>query len=202
VFDYSGSIKLRIDENMTFLKQGPLLMEEDAKTKYLIEAKITQTIDGTNTDSKVFRFQIGTPQVHVDQSQGGMITIQLQEIQRRTQEVLTSRELRFLTPRQTLDARMVDMINFGGSTEQGVNMPVRIYENTSANGGDGSNQLPLGPELEYVPQTPIPIKKAFDTLFENLSEAQATGGVFTDFYYDYDPIPDMSNGVYITGIGS
>ena len=186
--DNSGTLTLRIDENKTFIKTGPLLMEEDAKTKYLIECKITQSIGGSNVDSKVFRFQIGTPQVTVDQQSGGLLKIQLQEIQRRTQEVYTSRELRFLTPSQALDERLWDFRDFerswGYPTD---NKPVSIHTTST------SNKLPTSPELEYVPQSPISVKEALDRMFANLKQSQAAGGVLTDFYYDYDPATDIDD---------
>ena len=91
--DNSGTLTLRIDEKKTFIKTGPLFMEVDAKTKYLIECKITQVIDGTSTESKYWVFQIGTPSISVDKHSGALMTIQLQEIQRRTQEAFTSKVL-------------------------------------------------------------------------------------------------------------
>ena len=47
--------------------------------------------------------------------------------------------------------------------------------------------LPPAPELEYVPQSPTSIKSSIDNIFENLSEPSVLGGVFNDFYYDFDP---------------
>lgn len=189
--DNSGVLTLRIDEKKTFVKTGPLLMEENAKTKYLIEAYITQTINGTSTKGKVFMFQIGTPQVTVDSQQGGIMTIQLQEIQRRTQETFSSRELRFLTPKQALDQRVLDHNRFQGmdTNSPAGNRQVKIYL------VDENNKLPNSPELEYVPQSPVPIKRHFDDIFKNLKESQATGGSMIDFYYDFDPeVATVSSG--------
>ena len=116
--DNSGVLTLRVDDKKTFIKTGPLFMEENAKKKYLIEAYIAQTIGGTSVKGKVFMFQIGTPQITVDRQSGGMITIQLQEIQRRTQETLSSRELRFVTPAEALDARLLDFNRFQGLDDE------------------------------------------------------------------------------------
>ena len=185
--DNSGVLTLRVDDKKTFIKTGPLFMEESAKKKYLIEAYITQTIGGTSVKGKVFMFQIGTPQITVDRQSGGMITIQLQEIQRRTQETLSSRELRFLTPAQALDARLLDFNRFQGlDDESSGNKQVRIFTK--------ANRLPENPELEYVPQSPVTIKSHFDKMFKDLTESQATGGSMTDFYYDYDPDTTVGSG--------
>ena len=104
--DNSGRLTLRVDENKTFIKTGPLLLQEDAKTKYLIQAKITQSIDIDDdgdlddVDSKLFRFQLGTATVDVDERQGSIISLTLQEIQYAAREGFTSNELRFVTPRE------------------------------------------------------------------------------------------------------
>jgi len=190
--DNSGNIKLRIDEKKTFIKTGALFLEEDAKKKYLIEAKITQTINGTSTDSKTYRFQIGTPSISVDPSHGAMLTIQLQEIQRRTQEVFSSRELRFLTPKQALQERVFDFNYFEGFipyADDNEQVTISFTGSKSATPPTWSNKLPESPEMEYVPQSPVSIKSHLDSLFRNLTESQAVGGTMTDFYYDYDPDP-------------
>lgn len=185
--DNSGTLTLRIDEKKTFIKTGPLFMEEDAKTKYLIECKITQTIEGTSTESKYWMFQIGTPSISVDKQNGALLTIQLQEIQRRTQEVFTSRELRFLTPRQALSKRLADFQNFENSWgNPSGNKPVNVNINPTT-----GNNLPEAPELEYVPQIPTSIKSLLDGIFNGLAQSTSQGGVFTDYYYDYDPATDI-----------
>jgi len=192
--DNSGTLTLRIDEKKTFIKTGPLFMEVDAKTKYLIECKITQIINGTSTESKYWVFQIGTPSISVDKQNGALMTIQLQEIQRRTQESFTSKELRFVTPKQALSRRLADFYHFEGVWDSpSGNKPVFISID-SANG----NNLPESPELEYVPVVPITIKKSIDQILNGLAESTSAGGVFTDYYYDFDP----SNDIDKDGVGS
>jgi len=173
--DNSGNIKLRIDENKTFIKTGPLLLQEDAKTKYLIQAKITQTFsDGSQVVSKLFRFQLGTATVDVDERQGSMISLTLQEIQYAAREAFTSNELRFVTPREALNFRINDM---NQTQPSGVTFAI-----------GANNLLPTEPELEYVPQSPISVKTSVDEIFENLSQPEVIGGTFTDYYYDFDPV--------------
>jgi hypothetical protein len=170
--DNSGSIKLRIDELGTFIKTGPLLMEEDAKTKYLIECKIVQ---GANV-SKIFRFRLGTPTIDVDQNQGAMLQIKLQELQIATKEALSSAEYRFVTPYQVMNHRINDFNSFQNA---GVNLWM---------GNGFVNNLPNDGNLKqhYVPSAPRSFKALFDDVFENLAREDVTGGTFTDYYYDYD----------------
>lgn len=172
--DNSGRLTLRVDNEQTFLKTGPRLLNEDAKTKFLIEAKISQTISGSTVDSKVFRFFIGNVSLDVDSSNGSILSLTLQELQYRTKESFTSRELRFKSPNDALDNRVID---FNTDQVNGVNISL----------SSSNNKLPVQPELEYVPNNPQSIKQSFDQIVSQLSEAQAVGGVFNDFYYDFDP---------------
>lgn len=170
-----GVLKLRIDENKTFIRNGPLFMDEDAKTNYLIEAYIIQTDDtGVEVESKRFRFQLGTPSIDVDKNLASIMTISLQEIQYRLKESVTSRELRFVTPSNALASRIID---FNNHQVNGVNIISTV------------NNLPDIETLQqsYVPQSPQPLQILIDKIFENLSEPQVVGGVFKDFYYDFDP---------------
>ena len=170
-----GTLKLRMDEQMTFVNSGPLLMTQDAKKKYLIEAYIIQTDDdGSSIESKRFRFQIGTPSLDVDKNLGSVLTISLQEIQYRMKESVSSRELRFVTPKNALTARIIDFNN---------------HQVTGVNIISTNNKLPDVEQLQqsYIPNSPQTIHILIDKIFENLSEPQVVGGVFKDFYYDFDP---------------
>lgn len=172
----NGVLKLRIDENKTFLHTGPLLMNEDAKKKYLIEAYIIQSDDtGNNIESKRFRFQLGSPTIDVDKNMASILTITLQEIQYRMKEAVSAREIRFTTPKLALTGRLGDF-----NTHQS---PTGIALINSI------NKLPDVEDLQqnYIPQSPQTISILVDKIFENLSEPQVVGGVFKDFYYDFDP---------------
>ncbi len=123
---------------------------------------------------KLFRFQLGNVSVTSDAHQGGILSISLQEIQRRTQEAFGSRELRFVSPKSALTSRITD---FNSDQVNGVNILPSLAN------------MPELPQLEYIPQTAKSYKSLFDGIFENLSTSQAVGGLFTDYYYDYDPHP-------------
>jgi len=176
----SGRLTLRVDELKTFISTGPILVDEDAKTKYLIEAQIIQTDPdfGPDLEGKVFRFQIGTPTIDVDKNMGSILTITLQEIQYRIKEAINARELRFVTPAEAFALRLIDFNNHQVGAES-IGM---IF-------GAVGNKLPVAPELSYIPQSPQTIQQLFDDIFKRLEEPQVSGGVFADFYYDFDPSP-------------
>lgn len=174
----SGTIKLRIDEQKRFIQTEPVLVDEDAKTKYLIEVRIKQRnpAGGADLEGKIFRFQLGSPSIDVDKGVA-LLTISLQEIQFRVKEVVSSRELRFISPNTAFSSRIIDF----NSDQAGTGVTLITTPTL--------NKLPTAPLLEYIPQSPKPIITLLDDIVSAISEATVTGGTFTDFYYDYDPNP-------------
>lgn len=181
----SGVLTLRIDEDKTFINSGPILVDENGKRDYLIEAYIEQRdpTDPTNTNlitSKKFRFQLGSPSIEVQEGYGAILSITLQEIQYRMKESHTSRELRFLSPYDAVFQRVNDFNNYQGGSASG---GVEILFSPSDNNLPKSDTL----QLSYIPQSPQEIQKLIDDVFNGLSESQASGGVFKDYYYDFEP---------------
>ena len=80
----NGNLKLRVDEHKTFLLKRtigsvntPVLVDENAKNKYLVEAKISQTdSDGNTVEGKLFRFAISSTTIDLDQTMGAILTLQ------------------------------------------------------------------------------------------------------------------------------
>jgi hypothetical protein len=172
----SGSLKLRIDEKGTFIRTGPKLMSEEAKEKYLIEAYIIQKDEnGSDVESKRFRFQLGSPNLDTSKELGQILTISLQEIQYRLRETVSSRNLRFVTPYQALNARIIDF----NSHQAGSGYLISV----------GLNNLPDVENLQqnYIPQGAKRMDALIDDIFNGLEEPQALGGLFKDFYYDFEP---------------
>lgn len=180
----SGVLSLRVDESKTFINTGPILVDENAKRDYLIEAYIEQRdpAGGSIQKGKVFRFQIGSPSIDVQEGYGAILSITLQEIQYRLKETVTSRELRFLTPSKALQQRINDFNNHQG----GVGIQIALTQ----------NKLPFADtlQLSYIPQSPQDIQKLIDNILNGLSEPNVGGGVFKDFYYDFDPSGDAISG--------
>lgn len=173
----SGSIKLRIDEKKTFLQSGPKLLSSEAREKYLIEAYIIQDDENGNpVESKRYRFQLGSPMIDTSKEMGTIMTISLQEIQYRLKESVSSREIRFKTPKQALNSRIID---FNNHQVNGINILI----------DDTTNLLPDVENLQqnYLPQGARPIQSLIELIFDRLEEPQTTGGVFKDFYFDFDP---------------
>lgn len=173
-----GSLKLRIDEKKTFLQTGPILLSQEARDRYLIEAYIVQEdSNGSQIESKRFRFQLGSPNIDTSKEMGGVLTISLQEIQYRMKEAVSSRELRFVTPYEALVERLLDF-----NRHQNGSNSIQLAL--------GDNKLPNVENLQrnYLPQGAKPIQNLMEEIFDGLEEPQSLGGVFKDFYFDFDPM--------------
>ena len=98
----AGVLHLKLDESQTFVKGTPILVDEFAKNKYLIECKITQG----STGGKTFRFNINQTSIQTSKQQGSILVINLIEMQYRTKESVTSQRHYLQTPQESFDNRV------------------------------------------------------------------------------------------------
>ncbi len=189
-----GSIILRMDENKTFINTGPILTDEEAKNKYIIEAKISQTIGGSTNTGKTFQFQIKSCSIDVDQNQGSTITLELVEIQIRMKEAFTGARHMYYTPEKEFTSRLLEFNNYQG-TNNSINSPSVsvLYSACSADDistCNGQSKIAL-PKTDNLKQhyTPAGLETYHDLLIDvisKLSNESSVGGVFTDFYFDFE----------------
>ena len=166
-----ADLRLKLDVNNTFVKTAPFLSDEFAKNNYLIEWKATQ---GNNT-SKIFVFQISNVTTDIDKFNGMIINISLNEQWVRLKESFTSIDHYYLSPYKSFINRLND-----ANTHQGVN---------GVNFNSASVDLPDSEYLKqnYIPQAPTPILELMQDVLDILADPQVSGGVFLDFYMDFDP---------------
>ncbi len=180
----SGSLKLRVDEHKTFIKERtvgsiktPILVDEKAKNLYLIDAQISQTDSSGNTVyGKKFRFQIGSVDISIDQHHGSILTINVTEIQYRLKETLSSYRHWFQSAKDNLISRCNEFNNsqLEGASGEGVVI-------AGLNGID----LPDEPKTNYLPSSPSSIHELMQETVGRLAKAVVTGGTFVDHYFDF-----------------
>ena len=184
----NGNIKLRIDENKTFIKSRsvgsittPILVDENAKNNYLIDAQISQKDSAGNTIyGKKFRFQLGSVDISIDQHHGSILTINLVEIQYRLKETLSSYRHWFQSAKDNLIARCNEFNNAQGSTGVAI---------SNLNGID----LPSEPKIHYLPNSPQPVHELMGETVGRLAKAVVTGGTFVDHYFDFSANSNYTN---------
>jgi hypothetical protein len=196
-----GTLILRMDENKTFINTGPILTDADAKNKYIIECKISQTIGGSNVDGKTFQFQIKGCSIDVDKHKGSIIMLELVEIQVRLSESITSKRHMFITPTNEFSRRLLDFNWFQNSKYEAgspnVNMIFSACGEDEFSDCTGDKKLAL-PKTDNLKQnyTPVGLETFHELLIDcvkRLSNEETVGGIFTDFYFDFDPVTDATN---------
>ena len=180
----SGVLKLRIPQDGTFVSVEPILVNEEAKDRFVIQAQISQP-DGSGgvRKGKVFRFTIGSPIIEDSPEIGETVTLNLLSIQYRLKEHLSSKQLFLKSPKSAFEERLDDYNTTRGSLAP----EVGFLKNQNPSTND-SIQLPDSASMHqsYVPFAPT---KTHDLLFEitsKLAEPIANGGTFQDYYFDYE----------------
>ena len=95
-------IVLRTDPAGTFIRTGPILIDENSKYKYLIEAQISQG----STDGKLFRFEISSVELKEDQQNGEILVVSGRGLEYILKETLDSERIFFKTPKMAFMQRL------------------------------------------------------------------------------------------------
>jgi hypothetical protein len=181
----NGVLTLRIPPDGTFIRTEPILTNEEAKDKYVIQAQIRQAdgLGGTRK-GKLFRFTIGAPTIQDDPETGETLKISLIPTEYRVKEHLTSRQLLFKSPRTAFEQRCLDYNSTKGSSE-----PSIIIDANNVDPLDDSIQLPDDNENLKLNWEPLAPTKTHDLLWEivnRLSQPAVGGGTFQDYYFDFE----------------
>jgi len=171
----NARITFKIDNLGTFIRSAPILVDELAKTKYLIEFQINQ---GANI-GKTFRGMIGEPTIEDDEVLGELLTVSLLGLQYVVKEHAAAESYLFLPPKTVFNNRITDY---------------------NGNRGNGPPINPLSinlPDNESLKQNWIPFEPTYThdllaEVIERLANPSVVGGTFKDFYFDYDPDPTFN----------
>ncbi len=180
----NGVLTLRIPPDGTFIRTEPILVNEEAKDKYIIQAQIRQGDgSGGTRKGKVFRFTIGAPTIQDDVDGGETLKISLIPTEYRVKEHLTSKQLKFFTPKKAFEKRCTDYNITKGSSEPAI---VLSTENPDPN--DDSIQLPDDEKLKqnWEPLAPTVTWDLIKEPIDRLSLPSISGGTFTDYYFDFE----------------
>lgn len=180
----NGVLTLRIPPDGTFIRTEPILTNEEAKDRFIIQAQIRQS-DGAGgiRYGKIFRFTVGAPTIQDDVDSGETLKLSLIPTEYRLKEHLTSKQLLFFTPKKAFEKRLTDY-----NITKGANEPAVLISVNNPDPADDSIQLPNDEPLRqsWEPATPT---KTHDLLWEiinRLSQPAVGGGTFQDYYFDIE----------------
>ncbi|MCJ8306708.1 MAG: hypothetical protein HRU07_06625 [Nitrosopumilus sp.] len=189
-------LKLRLDQQDTFLKTAPILTEEESKKNYLIECYNQQGIN----KGKFFRCRIkNTVAIH-DDTYGQLLQVTGEAVEVRVSETPVSHPLRFKTPAYAMTQYMIDynkvatkhqyqekLYGFGiitkGKVVTSLDSTVLLDDTATLK----QHWIPGGIKNYY---------DVFDDVIQKLSLSQAQKGTNKEFFLDYEYPNNEFSGAY------
>ena len=174
-----GTLTLRSIGGKLFIKDAPILVDDNTRDKYLIDVQLFQpNANFSNEVGEVgthFRFEIADSHI-VDDKSGIHVALNLQGWERRLSEVLDSDAHRLYTPKKSFLKRLQCYSLFKGSEA-----PLFFVVDT----GDTAVNLPDTTNLkqDFIPAKPTPIKTLIDDIIKKISKPEYIGTVNEDYYY-------------------
>ena len=101
------TIVLRTDPAGTFIRAGPILIDESAKYKYFIQVQIHQG----STNGKLFRFEISDVELKEDQANGEVLVVRGRGLEYILKETMDSEQIYYKTPKQAFRQRIYNYQN-------------------------------------------------------------------------------------------
>ena len=175
----NGTLLLRAINGL-FDTQDPILTDERAKAKYLIEARMRQDwrndpADSTDTtgNGTPFRFEISDTQTVT--SKGIHVRLNLTQVDVRTGEFLDSEQIRLATPKESFERR-TNTFNNGRNMSADDTIDITIND----------NELPDDDRLrqDWLPTEPTTTKRLMAEIIRRVSSPVVIGSGNEDWYYE------------------
>ncbi len=177
-------ITLRTDPDGTFIRNGPILVDELAKYKYLIQCQIHQG----STSGKLFRFEISDVTLREDEANGEVLVITGRGLEYILKETMDSEQIFYKTPKSAFRQRLQNYMNSASAgTVSGVDQTITLSFT------DSNLEIPDDHVIKqaWTSTGPKPIMDQLNKVIEVLAEPASVGGTLTDYFWDTNP-----NGTY------
>jgi len=165
-------LNLDIPSNGKFVRSAPILIDEFAKVKFLIEFQIFQ---GANK-SKLFRGDLGQPSIIINETGGEVLSIPMNGIEYISKENLYSTQDLFVTAKDHF-SNVLGELNVASGLNGGT-----IFAFTALD-----INLPTNFKLNWEPFAPVTHFDELQTVIQRLADATVVGGTLRDFYFDFEP---------------
>ncbi len=197
----SMKLDLRIDPVGTFIRDGPILVDEIAKDRYLIDVKYIQTLaDGTVRLGRQYRFEISQAIILDDEVNGEILQVIGRGEEYILKENLDGSPLFLQAPADAFQSRL---FNYAGN-------PHSEFSGNNPFGNSGrnvtidliQNDLPASPDFDslkrdWIPSGPQPIFAHLKEIIDKVALPAQVGGTLTDFYWDALPNENVAGDVKI-----
>jgi len=179
-------LTLIIPPDGTFIRSAPILMDENVKFNFLIEIQLKQ---GAN-NGQVFRCELGQPTSRNDETLGEILEIPMVGMEFVAKEHYESAQDLFTTPK----VRFENLINdYNQTSGAPINGTLFVFGVTT------SIDLPDTDVLRqnWLPLAPTRVGQLFEDVIVRLADAPSSGGVLTDFYFDFEADPIVTRNVNV-----
>jgi len=169
----SAIVKLKVPKNGRYVRTAPILIDEFAKFKYLMEIQFKQP----GEDGILFRGELGEPTTIQDPELGEIISIPCESIFRVIRETLVS-PVELVQNPQDRFIRIID--DYEQARGQGTIIAFRGVDPNIAIDLPGDSVL----NRIWIPFGPSKVKKLLNEVIDILEDAPQVGGKLLDFFYD------------------
>jgi len=174
----NGTLVLRCPDGL-FESKNPILSDENTKSQYLIEVKLSQQENAGQT----FRFEISKCTVEKGEK-GYHASLELTGYDIRLEEFVDSENLILQNPKEALKQRIQNFTTGRDLTSTG---SIKLTFN------DVNNLLPQSPRQNYTPTKPISTKKLLMDIISRASRPETAGSTNEDWYYSITPQRDTES---------
>ena len=173
----NGQLLLRSTDGL-FDTKGPILTDERAKAKYLIEAQIIQEWRGTGAvgRGRLFRFEITDANTGIG-DHGRHVSLTLTALDIRLDEFRDSEQLRLYTPFEAFERRIATFNAGRSAINDGLFIDII------------TNDLPNDDRLrqDWLPLKPMTLKMLLVEIIRRVSSPTVIGSGNEDWYYEITP---------------
>ena len=180
----TATLMLYPPANGKFVRTAPILIDENAPDKYLLEVRIDQS----GKTGRLQRYRLSTPTWTEDETLGEVLAIPCESIAHEgLEESLISINDELVNPKQR--AENILTAHNGNAGSNGV----LLTFDTADIDIPASDSL----KFEYSPTSPVSAGKLLRDLLSRLREAGPLGGVFKNFYLRTEADPILTNAVKV-----
>ena len=192
----NANLVLRAPDGL-FITKGPILTDENAKTKYLIDVQFFQPSDIGEQDEdneglvgRLFRFEISDA-TEQKGSKGLHVSLSLTNYDIRFEETQDAQRLELTTPKQAFIQRVTN------AAEQRIDGgPIFVILDIGATAID----LPDDDRLkqDWIQSKPTPIRLLLDDIIDKVSKPEAIGTLNRDYFWFTVASPTSTNQFTVT----
>lgn len=180
-----GTVVLRIDNLGTFVRNNPILNDQNTKFNYLVEYQKFQDVTNTGTyiPGRLFRMEIRNANIELVEGIGECLNLTCIEQQYRLKEAHDAFNDYSLTPRGEISSRINHFFT---------SYPNVLFLNDTTTNPAAFNMASPSLKNNWLPLAPTAYHDLFSEVIRVLSQPPSAGGTLTDYFFDFNPSTNVT----------